>query len=488
MGQSMRNDLFRMLVDGIADTAICLLDHEGLIQTWNAGAARITKYQAEDIVGRPMNVLHDEDERANGHPAWLLTQAVAAGSMSEEGWRIRKDGSHFWGEMVLTALYDETSRLQGFAMVVRDSTIRKLTEDMAAQSENRYRTLIETAGSMIVSLSSDGKIVAWNRASERASGWDKSQALGQRFIDLCVPEESRTPLLTDMQKALHGEPVRKAEHGLVARDGRLFVYSWNFDLLLNSHGQHLGLIAVGQDITERTQAETELRTLNAHLTAMASALEQVREREQRRIARELHDELGHELTALKFEASALTSLAQAHHHEDRSKLVAIGQRLGLQLGRAIDSVRRIARQVRPAVLDDMGLAPALDSLVSDLRTRTELHATFTHEQATEEIHGTEALNLTYYRVAQEALTNVIRHSGATAVAVRLRVEGGELVLEINDNGCGIDDRPDAQEGSFGLRGMKERVEMINGRFSIIGEKGKGTTVAVRAKPEGSVPC
>jgi signal transduction histidine kinase len=221
---------------------------------------------------------------------------------------------------------------------------------------------------------------------------------------------------------------------------------------------------------------------------MAASLEQVREGEQKRIARDLHDELGHQLTALKLDASLLSKLLQTSKGTDRQNVIDVVERLTDQLDSTFSSVRKIARQIRPNLLDRVGLVSALEASVSDFREHSGIKATFTLDAGLEELELDDAVSTTFYRVAQEALTNVARHSGATGVEVRLRLEGGGLALEVEDNGKGFDEGQYESDRSLGVRGMQERVAMIGGVFSIVGQKGQGTRVSVKTKKGVKVPC
>ena len=611
MARQASDERFKVLVNGVKDYAIVMLGPDGLITTWNIGAERITGYREKEVAGQGIEMFYPDESRKAGHTAWLLAQAASTGSSVEEGWQARKDGTHFWASIVLTALYDTAGNLTGFAKITRDLTERKLTEELIVQSERRYRTLIETAGSAIVNFSPEGRIMGWNKAAEAISGWKRAEVMGKEFPDLCALKRGKEGLLDDMRQALEGESVRGAEHRFLARDGRERICSWNLDRLTSERGTAIGLIAVGEDITvrrqvetvfveekrfvesimrslpgllyvfdsegrmsqwnqafekesgygpdeiktmqpqdfvapgdqafvrekitdsaatgyatlevellrkdgsscpfyftwqalridgarhvigigidiaERKQVEIKLECVNQRLLDMSARLEQVREGEQKRIARDLHDELRHQLTAMKLDVTLLSKLIQEGKGLDRQKSKDAMARLSYQLDATFSSVRKIARQVRPNSLDRLGLVPALEALVFDFNGHTGINASFAFDPALEELEMNDALNTTLYRIVQEALTNVARHSGATTVEVRLLMEDGGLSLDIEDNGKGFDESEYAPDRSLGVRGMQERVAMIEGSFSIVGRKGQGTRVSVKTKKGARVAC
>jgi PAS domain S-box-containing protein len=605
------DERLKAFVSGVKDYAIVMLDPDGRITTWNTGAEQIKGYKEQEIIGQSMESFYTKEQLKADHPAWLLAQAKANGVVRDEGWRVRKDGTEYWASITITALYDDSKQLQGFAKITRDLTERKISEDMVSQSERRYRTLIETAGNAIVSLSSEGRIMGWNKAAEQITGWSRTEAMGKMFSDLYAMEQNKESLLVDMRQALEGEPIRGTDCLFTARDGHERMCSWNFDRLTNEEGKPIGLIAVGEDITVRRQAETafveekefaesimrslpgvlyvldsegrllrwnetleresgygsdeircmhphdfvaaedrasvrekiqeafvtgsstlevnllrkdgarcpyyftghvlriagklnligvgidisdrkrvetQLESVNQRLMDMAASLERVREGEQKRIARDLHDELGHRLTALKLDTSLLSKLLHSSKDSDRQKVIDVVERLTDQLDTTFSSVRKIARQIRPNLLDRVGLVPALEASFSDFSEHTGIKVSFTPDAGLEELELDDAVSTAFYRVAQEALTNVARHSGATGVEVRLRIEEGELALEVEDNGKGFDKGLYESDRSLGLRGMQERVAMIGGVFSIVGQKGQGTRVSVKTKKGVKVAC
>jgi signal transduction histidine kinase len=239
-----------------------------------------------------------------------------------------------------------------------------------------------------------------------------------------------------------------------------------------------------KDITERKQAEEELRTSSLQLRALATHLQQIREEERVMIAREIHDEMGGGLTGLKMDLSwLLRKMGDADPGEERVALMDKIHASNALIDQLIRVVRRISTDLRPSILDDLGLIAALEWQLSEFTSRTEIPYEFA--TTLEYVNMEEDTAVAVFRIFQEALTNVVRHSQATKVAVVLRegewsLFGDEtLVLEIRDNGRGITEEEIRNPESLGLLGMKERVLTFGGNLSILGEPGGGTALFLK---------
>jgi signal transduction histidine kinase len=232
------------------------------------------------------------------------------------------------------------------------------------------------------------------------------------------------------------------------------------------------LTAVLRDITERRRAEAEQRETNRQLRQLSASLQNVREQERARIARELHDDLGQQLTGLKLDLSWLNNRLVENRPAPRDRLAAM-RRL---LDAAISAVRRISVELRPFVLDDLGFGEAVAWQTGEFSRRSGI-AVKLDLQAADRVND-NALAIALFRIVQESLTNVLRHADATQVEIGLVADAEDLVLTVVDNGKGMPTTPRARNG-MGLLSMGERATALGGRFSIGGQPGGGTAIEVR---------
>jgi len=254
-------------------------------------------------------------------------------------------------------------------------------------------------------------------------------------------------------------------------DGRPITIEGDYICLYDSEGRLIGHFGIQRDITIRRQEENELLRSRQELRDLTARLQAVREEERTCIAREVHDELGQALTGLKIDLAWLKSRVA-----DRPALAERVQSVIVRIDGAMDTVRRIATDLRPSVLDDLGLVAAVEWQTQEFERSTGVTAWLEVQAMHSELH--DECTTTVFRILQETLTNVARHARATAVHISLRVSPEVLALEVRDNGCGISEAQRASPRSLGLVGIRERAIACGGQLAIRGVRGHGTTVSV----------
>ena len=267
-------------------------------------------------------------------------------------------------------------------------------------------------------------------------------------------------------------------HRILRPDGTERIARSRGSIMSDERGEPIKVFGATQDVTELKRAEEKLKASSEQLRALSVRLQSVREEEATRIAREIHDELGSALTRLKWDLELLgKERLKTPKRVDRENS---GQKIEemIQLVDAtVDTVRRISSELRPSILDDLGLAAALRWHTEQFQNRTGIVTDC--DCSVENLSLNQAQSTAVFRIFEEALTNVMRHAGATKVEVRLEKDKGDLVVTIQDNGRGITEAEQLDPSSLGLLGMRERVNLIGGEISITGIAGEGTLVTVR---------
>jgi len=383
----------------------------------------------------------------------------------------------------LTSLraYPELGILEGSII---DVTERKRAEEALKESEERYKQLFENAPAGIYEVDlTTGRILSVNEVICKYTGYTRDELLAINALDL-LTEESQKIFIERMAAYAAGKPVPSTlEYQARSKSGREFWMSLNAKYFYKA-GVPVRAAVVVYDITNRKQAEEELNTSRLQLRALAVRLQKIREEERVMIAREIHDEMGGGLTGLKMDLSwLLRKMGDADPFGERVALMDKIHTSNALIDQMIHVVRRISTDLRPSVLDDLGLIAALEWQLSEFTSRTEIQHEFI--KTFDYVYLEEGTAVAVFRIFQEALTNIVRHFRATKVVIVL-LEGERslfgdesLVLEIRDNGRGITEEEILNKDSLGLLGMKERVQAFGGEFSIYGEPGGGTALILK---------
>lgn len=258
----------QQLIDAIVDYAIYMIDVDGTVRTWNSGAERAKGYSADEIIGKPFSSFYTPEDCARGLPQTALKIAAETGRFSSEGWRVRKDGSRFWASVVVDAIRDEQDQLIGFAKVTRDITERQQAHSELVASEARYRRLIEAVVDYaIFQLDPAGNVTTWNPGAERIKGYTPQEIIGRSFSQFYTPEDLQ---LGVPQRALSeaAEQGRfEAEGWRMRKDGSRFWASVVIDRITDEAGNIVGFAKVTRDVTDRKQAQEELKHVQEQLVA-----------------------------------------------------------------------------------------------------------------------------------------------------------------------------------------------------------------------------
>jgi PAS domain S-box-containing protein len=482
---------YRSLVHTATD-AVILMDATGRVLEWNRAAERLFGYSAEEakdraftrVLPRAMSSLFEEggDGDIFRRVAHLLGETVETVGR-------RKDGSEFPAEISLA--HGTAREATFFTAIVRDISWRKEVEKeirghrdrleelvaqrtMAlAESEERYRTLVETMGEGLSMIDDNDRILYVNESYCRLLGYSREEMIGRRLTEFAEGED-RTILENQLKKRREG--VRASyEITWSRKDGRRVAAIVSPVPLFDETGRYKGSIGVNTDITDRKKMEGALRDSENRLKVVSLQLLDAQEEERRRISRELHDELGQALTAMKYRLRFM----EKHLREDQPDIRRECQE-GLQhVDQTLEEVRRLSRDLSPSVLEDLGLLSAIRSLLKTTGIPHEMDVSPDSQDVDSVLPA--KTQIVVYRMLQEALTNVFRHANASRVELRIRNTGASLVIEAEDDGKGFDvERVLKNPGArgLGLVSMQERARMLGGALRIVSQEGRGTCVTL----------
>jgi PAS domain S-box-containing protein len=259
MASGMEEGRYRLLVDAITDYDICMIDPQGIVSSWNAGAQRFKGYQASEIIGRHFSTFYTEEDRAAGQPEFALRQAAAEGRFEREGWRVRKDGGRFWAHVIIDAIRGPDGELLGFAKITRDLTERKAAEEELRLSEQRFRLLVQgVTDYAIYMLDADGRVTNWNPGAQRIKGYAPEEIVGKHFSTFYTEEDRAAGVPTLGLETARREGRWEREGQRVRKDGSRFWAHVVIDAIRNDQGEVIGFAKVTRDITERRRTQQAL--------------------------------------------------------------------------------------------------------------------------------------------------------------------------------------------------------------------------------------
>jgi PAS domain S-box-containing protein len=248
-----------LLIQSVTDYAIYMLDTQGIVTTWNAGAERFKGYRADEIIGLNFANFYSEADRAAGLPQRALATALSVGRFEAEGWRIRKDGTRFWANVVIDPIRDESGTHIGFAKVTRDLTERREVEEALRRSEERFRLLVEgVTDYAIYMLDPEGMVSSWNAGAERFKGYRSEEIIGQHFSRFYQPEDRAADMPRRALQTALACGRFEAEGWRLRKDGTRFWANVVIDPIHNSAGEHLGFTKITRDLTERRESQLAL--------------------------------------------------------------------------------------------------------------------------------------------------------------------------------------------------------------------------------------
>jgi len=319
----------------------------------------------------------------------------------------------------------------------------------------------------------------WNPAAEKIFGFNRDEVTGKTPFGLIVKEELREYIENLRQEWMKGNTSAHSINENITKDGRTIICEWINTPLLDENGNFKQLLSMVQDITTRVKSEEEIKRQREELRALASHLQSIREKERTAISRELHDELGQILTSLKMNITLLgRELSDKFTQDEVRYFLEEINSISSLLDRSVKSVRKIISDLRPEVLVNLDLIDAIEWQVSEFNRLPGIKCTFVHKHNKRAF--SDEFTTAVFRIIQEALTNVRRHSYAKNVIITLENDGDNFILSIKDDGIGIKDINSLKRKSFGLLGIRERAILLGGSMEIRSSPGNGTELIIKA--------
>lgn len=490
---------------------------DGVITSWNPGAERLFGYRATEVLGHSMRLLLPSDRQEEED---VILEKLKRGERiaAFETVRLRKDGRRIDVSVTISPICDADGRAVGASSIARDITERKRAETCLAALSKLGQNLSAVtnpreAAYLIGNIADE--LFAWDAFSLDLHDAEANTMFTVLNVDTLNGQRQEVP---SSYMSLEPSPTagRIIEHGaeLILRDKEATMLpgaipfgdvarpsaSLMFAPIRN-HSKVIGLLSVQsyqhnayerRDLStlqaladycggalERIQAREELRESREQLRALAAHLQSVREEERKRIAREIHDELGQSLTGFKMDLAWMRNRLQGSDDGPalRQLLLDKIKAMGTLLDQLAGLMRKLCTDLRPGVLDDLGLPAAVEWQAREYQNRTGIECHLDIELGETRVDPERSIAL--FRIFQELLTNVARHARASRVEVLLERTGTHFVLEVSDNGCGIKESEKAGAKSLGLLGLRERAVILGGEVEIEGRTGKGTTVRVK---------
>ncbi|MGA2351716.1 MAG: PAS domain S-box protein, partial [Terracidiphilus sp.] len=456
---------------GSIGEAVIATDSEARITFLNPIAAALTGWQPEEAINQPIgNVLKLINETsgmtADNEVLRVLKEKKVL-AVANHVDLVTRDGREIAVEHSAAPILAAKGKVIGVVLVFRDVAERR--QEQIATAEQA--ALLELTQDSVFVIDMEGAVLFWSRGAEAMLGYTKAQAIGKIAHDLLCTEfpQPFAEITAQLLRVGHweGDLIK------TARDGSRVVVAGRWALQWGKRGEAPRVLVVNSDITERKRAEESLILQKEQLRALAERLQLVREEDRKKVARDLHDQIGQILTAIKMDMTWMIR----HLPESEGEVLARLRESTQSINDGVKAVRAICSGLRPGVLDDLGLAAAIEWQAGEFSSRNNIQCKVSVPLIDLHMDGDRATAT--FRIFQECLTNVIRHAQATTVFVDLSQEDENILLVVEDDGIGFHETGASNAlGSLGLLGMKERAQFCGGDVQISSSVGNGTKVTV----------
>jgi PAS domain S-box-containing protein len=437
---------------------------DGVVLDANDRFLSMIGYSRDELIGKESSKLQiwvDYGARAS-----FIKKFFKDGFLRDEAVQVRAKN----GEIRDTLWSAELIKYKGREVVLSllyEITERKHAEEALRESEKKYRTIVENINDAMYIHDLKGNIIDVNENACRMLGYERDKIVGANLSK--IDNKWHRPENPELERLLQeGHLVFEREN--IRKDGSVMPVEVSVKIV-HREGENF-IQGFVRDITDRKRLTREIETSREQLRLLAAKLESSREEERTNLAREIHDELGQSLTALKLDLAWLSKKLP----KEQAELLVKTKSMQKLLDGNVKLARDITTRLRPAILDDFGLLAAIEWQASDFGQRTGIKCLV--KSNVKKINLSEDRSISLFRIFQEALTNIVKHSKASRVDVNLIKKNSTMIIEIQDNGKGIKKSELQKKGAFGILGIRERVSLLRGALDIDSLPGKGTTLRV----------
>lgn len=469
----LANDLSNLLV-GVSIPVI-IVGGDRRIRRFTPAAEPLLNLIPTDV-GRPISDIRPNIDLPDLES--LISEVSGKGSLVERDVLCRKGR---WYSLRMRPYKTAENKIDGVLMALMDIDVIKrgldqarLSLDDAVAEKDLSASLLDMSGALIVILDRAGRITAFNQTCQEMLGYSFREVQGRTLWDFLLPPEEVNEAKAAFAGILEGtEPARTYERTWVGKDGSRRVVAWSLIVSRGADGAVRQITGTGIDITQRKLAEDALRRSEDQLRRLMANLFTAQEEERKRVARELHDDVNQRMAMLANEVATLEQTPPGSARLLRKQL----RSLRVRVGQLSDDLRSAAHRLHPSALEHFGLVAAIESHCSDFMKLHRVQVKLTHRSVPESIPPEVSLCL--YRVTQECLHNIAKHSGAREAGVAIRGDKDGILLSVTDSGTGFDPNLVADQGGLGIVGIRERVRLVNGIISVNSQPGQGTRIEVR---------
>lgn len=489
---------YRLLVEGIRDYSIFMLDTTGHIATWNEGAKRMKGYTAEEAIGKHISIFYTPHDVVTNKAQHELDTALATGKYEEEGWRVKKNGSLFWANLILTPLFNEQNVLMGFSKVTRDLTERREYEENLRQSEERNRLLVSgVLDYAIFMLDDKGRIISWNEGAKRIKGYTAEEVIG-KYFSIFYPEEDILNGKPPYElKVARSEGKYEEEGWRLRKDGSRFWANVLITAVRNKDGALLGFSKVTRDLTERKEAEKALREsyeryreLNNELKVTNAQLSYANEELEQFTSIVSHD-LQEPIRTIKSFLQLIDVKLEKGQYDDLTTYITKSITAANRMKELIQNLLQYSQLSKDEISEEeLDVNDLVNQALQNLKTSVDTsNAEIIVEHEVETVRGDR---VQLVQLIQNLLSNALKFSEASRpkIIIRSKNENGHVKFSVSDNGIGIPNedlnkvfeifrrlntKRDYPGTGIGLAICKKVVDRHNGRIWPESEYGKGTT-------------